>query len=293
MQRQGGIFAVLGGAPSVWDDLAEVKRLVKAEGQGLGVVACNIAGIEYRGHLHGWATLHPERLHIWSDHRKGNQDFRAFVGARHSRSPDAEVIEQRWHGSSGLYAAQVALGAFQAGGVILCGVPMSPEQGHISYPTYWTGGTSYRRGFIAALPEVGGRLRSMGGWTRELFGAPTPEWIAALCGAKPVASLRPPNTPRPPMHRVKNISDSTQKIIVREPQGGFSHVLLRPGESGEFDVDPNQARYQEGGPLKAAEITEKPAAKKKPAPAKRAAKPVRPQQAPPAPTITAESSPEG
>lgn len=264
MQRQGGIWAVLGGAPSVWDDLAAVKRLMKPH--NFGVIACNLAGIEYTGHLHGWATLHPERLHKWRAERAGNDDFRAFIAARHHNSPDGELIAQRWHGSSGLYAAQCAFEAFQAIGVILCGVPMSPEQGHITYSTYWTGGTSYRRGFIAALPTIGARLRSVGGWTREVFGAPTPEWIAALGGAKPIAALRPPNPPRLPMYEVKNVSNAVQKVLARDPQGGFLTIHLKPGETVSADVDPRQARYQPGGSLTASPIERKPPKKAKPAP---------------------------
>lgn len=285
MVRQGGIWAVLGGAPSAWDDLAVAKRLLKGN---VGVVACNDAAVLYKGHLHGFATLHPERLGKWREQRAGNDDFRSFVPGRHGNSMDAELIEQRWHGSSGLYAAQVAFEAFQASGVILCGVPMSPEQGHISYPTYWTGGTSYRRGFVAALPVIGARLRSMGGWTRDVFGGPTPEWIAVLAGAKPIRELRAPNPPRLPMYEVKNVSDSVQKVQVRDPRGGFLTVLLKPGEVGAYDVDPRQARFREGGPLTTTEIDRKPVKKPKPASAPQADAP----EPEPADPIPSESQPE-
>lgn len=91
------IALILGGASSVWDEHAAAEDLLC---RGHLVVAANLAGIHYPGRLDAWATLHPELLPGWAAQRKGNSDFRSFT-------PDD--VAERWSGSSGLYAAQVAL----------------------------------------------------------------------------------------------------------------------------------------------------------------------------------------
>lgn len=261
-QRQGGLFLVLGGAPSVWEDYAAARAMV---GPTPGVIACNHAGIEFKGPLNAWATLHPERMGAWQDERGGARDFPVFIAARHPSCPEGIVVPQRWVGSSGMYVVQIGVTQLQAAGLILCGIPMDPEAGHISYPGRWVGGEGYRKPFVEALPLIGGRVRSMGGWTRDLFGPPTLTWLQALGAAKPFS--RPSFTipTRAPMFTVKNVSETAQKISVIDPRGGFATVWLQPGESGAYDVDPAQARYQPGGPLVATPI--------KPAKAPKAAKP--------------------
>lgn len=288
MERQGGIFVALGGAPDVWAEFDAARALLK--GRSFGVVACNHSAIAFPGHLHGLATLHPEHVASWTRDRAergGNTDFRAFVAAHHPNAPGATVIAQRWQGSSGLYAAQAAFDGLQATGVILCGVPMDPGAGHIRGEANWAGGVSYRKGFIDALPALGGRLRSLGGWTQALLGAPTPEWLAALDGAKPMRRPLPHIPTRPPMFTVTNVSQSAQKVQVIDPRGGFRFVWLQPGDSGAYDVDPAQARYQEGGALTAAPIAEVDAAPAKPAKPEPA-----PDLAPEAHAPTAEAATE-
>jgi len=61
------------------------------------------------------------------------------------------------------------------------------------------------------------------------------------------------------MFTVTNVSETTQRFNVRDPQGGFFNVNLKPGESGDYDVDANQAKYQEGGPLTARPVEVRPA----------------------------------
>ncbi len=42
----------------------------------------------------------------------------------------------------------------------------------------WGDAPHYREAWTDALPEIAGRARSMSGWTRDLLGAPTADWIA-------------------------------------------------------------------------------------------------------------------
>lgn len=138
----------------------------------------------YDGRLDIWATLHPERLGAWGDARGRagrNTDFRPIVHAAYP-GLKAEVHPQGWYGSSGLYMADVALKALGATHAILCGVPMTSEAGHFAKGGPWCDPAKYRSGFEAAHAE-GANIRSMSGWTAELFGAPDEDWLEGREGA--------------------------------------------------------------------------------------------------------------
>lgn len=170
------IAAVLGGASGVWSELRSLEEILGRKPDL--VVATNDAGAVYPGHLDGWATLHHEQFTAWRVRRAGNQDYRAFCIQPHLQSVDAEIVREKWSASSGLYAAQIALDVFGASGVVLCGVPLSPEAGHFfDRATAWDDAHVFRRGFEAALPVIRDHIRSMSGWTRELLGAPDAEWL--------------------------------------------------------------------------------------------------------------------
>lgn len=176
------IALCLGGAASVWDELKAAQALVGARPHI--IVACNHAGIQYPGRIDAWATLHNERFNGWREERAargGNTDYRAFIHAR-MRGVEAEVEPHGWYGSSGLYMAQVALNRLGAAGAILCGVPMDADQPHIHWPGRWQDTGRYRPGFEAAKAD-GANIRSMSGWTEEIFGRPSAAWIQGCAQA--------------------------------------------------------------------------------------------------------------
>lgn len=278
------IALVLGGAPSVWKDLERAKRICGAQAI---VVAANLAGIHFEGRLDAWCSLHSDRLGPWARQRKGNKDFEAFTPTFHPATPLAEVVEEQWPGSSGLYALQIALTQMNAAGAILCGIPMRQADGHFVNPGAWAATGDYRSAFGRALPALGGRVRSMGGWTAELFGTPTEAWVETINTARPAAS--PSRSIRSPtMHTVENISDTTKSFTARNSDGGLRTVHLSPGESGDFDIDPRQPKFADGGPLKvspAAKAHATPRVKPEPKPKAKAkaqpkAKPVTPTDGP-------------
>lgn len=234
---------ILGGAPAVWDDLAAAQAVLGPH-RPL-IVACNMAGFHFGGRINAWCSLHPERRAEWAAARRGNADYRWFVPTI-TAGPYAEVVAERWPGSSGLYAAQIALFELGASAAILCGVPMDSEAGHFAVPGPWATTRSYRRAFVAALPVIGGRLRSMGGWTASLLGSPTAAWVSAVATAKPLATPRLNPEARLEMHNVKNTSKTTQRFFQR-PAAGGGLVRLAPGEEGVFDIDPLQPRFTGGG----------------------------------------------
>lgn len=197
------IALCLGGAPSVWDDLARAQELVAPADRI--IVACNHMGFTYPGRIDAWATLHPELLADWRESRAAvgfNTDYRAFVHP--VRGHDGEPIPERWHGSSGLYMAQIAIEALGASGAILCGAPMDPEAGHITGAAEWPHADQYRPGFVEAK-AAGLNVRSMSGWTAELLGEPDGDWLSCQ-GIEP-ARERPRPARKEIAMRVKFLRD--------------------------------------------------------------------------------------
>jgi hypothetical protein len=83
-----------------------------------------------------------------------------------------------WAGSSGLFAAKVAL---EEGFVkiILAGVPLTSDGRHVVRDRPFTAAQAFRQGWQTRFKRIAPYLRSMSGWTQELLGAPTPEWLAS------------------------------------------------------------------------------------------------------------------
>jgi hypothetical protein len=168
------IAAVLGGAAGVWSDLADLRKLRKPD----IVIACNDVGALYPARLDGWVTLHAEKLHSWMQRRR-RLDYRAFTPeGEWPAGSRVEILRERWAGSSGLYGVQIAMDIFQSSRVVMCGIPLDAAQGHFFAPNEaWPDADLFRAGFRAALPVIRDTARSMSGYTRELLGAPSADWL--------------------------------------------------------------------------------------------------------------------
>lgn len=253
------IALILGGSPQVWADLAAAERLLA--GRRHIVVAANLAGIHYDGYLDAWASLHTDRLGSWLAQRAGNHDIRLFTATR-AADIRTDIVAERWPGSSGLFAVQIALLAMGATAAITCGVPMQSEAGHFCDPGPWAATGDYRQAFATALPLIGGRTRAMGGWTAELYGRPTAAWVDAVDNITPLGPARPDHRSRF-MHKVTNASKGTQSFWVRGPDGTDRRAHLQPGESDTFEIDPEAPPFN-GPDLTVEAVPEAPA---EPAPA--------------------------
>lgn len=176
---------VLGSAASVWDDERAARELCEFD----AVVAVNEAAVHYRGRVDVWATLHPEELWHWTAERAqdGREPARAFAthdpAPLSARSEPVHVLDYRWpgmgtqSGSSGLFAVKAALEVLDAERVVLAGVPMSTAEPHFNKGEPWAKGAPYLDAWRVALPFIRDRVRSLSGFTRNLLGAPTPDWI--------------------------------------------------------------------------------------------------------------------
>ena len=171
------IALVLGGADSLQADVAAYK------GPYHGVVACNDAGIWWPGPLDAWVSIHPERFHLWETGRKGPTAQR-LVGQRSIDRHYAVALDlitepvfpgqaSSDFGSSGLYAAKVALHDLKFDLAVLCGIPLSITP-HFYGGKPWAYAETYRDIWKRIPTLYRERMRSMSGWTREFLGAP--EW---------------------------------------------------------------------------------------------------------------------
>lgn len=258
------IALILGGAPTWLDEAKAAAALLNRPHL---VVAANLAGIHWPGKLDAHVTLHPDQLESWRAQRKGPAAARIFAPSGRKTPKWAEIAEERWPGSSGLYAAQVALFDLGASGAILCGIPMDSAAGHFDRPpgARWEAVGDYRAAFAAALPEIGGRIRSMGGWTADLFGEPTAEWVGAIDNTRPAGVSAPKERL---MHKVKNTTNVTQTFWAPNEAGLLKLHRLGPGESVTADVDVNQPKFGDDGPFSVTAVSTA-APKRKAAPAKK------------------------
>ena len=144
------------------------------------VVAVNCAGILYREPIQIWACAHGTMLVDFMEERRAlgyDMHFRALGNfTRNQQSGDVERYNRsNWGGSSALYATRIAL---EEGWdrVILCGVPLTGRESLGIYADQ-TGYQVYRVGWEKHLNEIKDYVRSMSGWTKELLGEPTAEWL--------------------------------------------------------------------------------------------------------------------
>lgn len=155
----GATWTVVGTAATVWD---EIERWRPAG----PVMTVNRMIADYPGAATAGASLHEWSVAEWAP--------RVPVWAPRGAPGVSNVAPATpgWHGSSSLYAAEVAIRLYGAGRVVLAGCPLDDG------PRYFGRGDLaphleyYREGWQAALPDLAGRVRSLSGWTAELLGRP-------------------------------------------------------------------------------------------------------------------------
>lgn len=177
---------VLGGGDTLHADLAAY------EGPVDGVVACNDAGKVYPGHLDAWVSLHGSYFTSkgWLKAREAagyDPADRLFVhesvvkSIEHHDPELAKLIEVSTYnfpghlpsGSSGLFAAKVALVDLGFDRAVLCGIPLTATPHFFDRPDQpWRPGPQYHHVWLSIAKEWRDRMRSMSGWTRVLLGPP-------------------------------------------------------------------------------------------------------------------------
>lgn len=170
------VAIVLGGAESVWQDLTQACTLAPAA----TIIGTNHAARDFDGHLDHWATMHGEIIPMWIAARKaaGRTGGYQIWLPQHRRVslPGARLIASRG-GSSGLFATVVAIEHLKIDRVMLCGVPMNQNCSHYDDPRKWREAVQYLPAWRRYLPALTGKVRSFGGDTMKMLGAPNEEWL--------------------------------------------------------------------------------------------------------------------
>lgn len=184
---------IYGGADGVFEQAQEAMDLVATvEGAEIVNIAVNDAGADLRAprDLHHWVSLHPDKLVIepyrWAEKRNENCLPGGYVvwstGRYHSV---VDRTTRRWTGgSSGLLAVDVAdrVGCDR---IILCGVPIDGRQNTFRGKA-WDVYERFRPDWIKHGPAYGHFTRSMSGWTADILGLPTLEWLTRAQWPHPV-----------------------------------------------------------------------------------------------------------
>jgi len=185
-----GCALVIGCAGHVMRDLAIAREL----GDYAKTYCVKYAGVHWPGDNFVWCTLHPEFMDKYEGERRllGLSSKYEIVaplegelGSHAKKGRIKRRVSYRWPGmnasaSSGIYGAKVAIDdGFQR--VVLVGVPLTEDGGHFVRKKPWAFRDSFMAGFKLALPHIKGKVRSVSGYTKEVLGEPTPEWIAGGC----------------------------------------------------------------------------------------------------------------
>jgi hypothetical protein len=171
---------ILGGSANVFDEAATALRLFEPD----AVFVTNDMIAKWPGRVDYICSLHPEKVNDWIEaRRKRCYPMGAEVWCHKKAGPRSCVYSgvdrttDDWAGSSGLFAVKVALEeGFQK--IVLAGVPLTVEGKHIVRSRAWTAAAAFHNGWKSRLKRLEPLVRSMSGWTQELLGAPTLEWLA-------------------------------------------------------------------------------------------------------------------
>ena len=165
---------VVGGASCVLDDVAAARALLGDRPHSVLVTNDMIADFPAYDVA---VTLHPDKLPMWLDRRAASPWPKPTVIWAHRKASSLVThATPDWAGSVSLFAAKVALETGHDR-VIVCGAPLTVSK-HYRRQTHWTAAIGFRKGWQAHLGDIRERVRSMSGWTGELLGMPTRDWLA-------------------------------------------------------------------------------------------------------------------
>jgi hypothetical protein len=177
------IALVVGGALGAIDEFHKALAMVSEEVVTLVVNDQIMLHPYYIDHA---VTLHPEKLDSvdpkWLQVRRGKglEDPGVIWAHREStktRDIIDHVVPDYWLGSVGLYAVNIALKQLNLRRVILCGVPMQANRGHVVRKREWGAVVAFTNAWNVYRPEIAPYVRSMSGWTASLLGFPDEEFL--------------------------------------------------------------------------------------------------------------------
>jgi hypothetical protein len=178
------VAIVLGGANDVLAEYEKAAVLCAAAGARSMVLATNDMIEVFAGRIDHAVTLHQEvKLPIWMDKRaKKELAMPAEVWAPRAARYVTRTCAQWGQGSVGLYAVKIALRELGCRCILLCGVPMTLEGNHFRRQRPWKDYHVFRKLWLTHKDEIALHVRSYAGWTAELLGTPTIEFVKSAQG---------------------------------------------------------------------------------------------------------------
>jgi hypothetical protein len=173
--RQDAAIVVCGGGDPL-GELEVAKALCKLAHKPYTLFAGNDQIGNLPDEIEHAATLHPDKLTMWTGKRITN----GWPAAKHTwaHRPFSGISDwtRDWSGSTGLFCVKIAreLGFVH---IILCGVHMDADSGHFLRKQRWDACSQFIRAWEMRDAMLKPYVRSLGGWTRERFMPPTREWL--------------------------------------------------------------------------------------------------------------------
>lgn len=175
---------LLGGAKSLWDDLAQLEELVGGTWPHT-VFAINDSGWAYPHRIHYWVSLHQEKMPGWMERRRESgfpmDGIEVWGGSWVTKQDDSKlswvdhILPVRLVGSSGFHAVEIALHLGHTR-VVIAGMPMDFGP-HFDRPGPWDSAMFHRPAWEQSAEHWQNLVRSLSGWTAELLGRPDREWL--------------------------------------------------------------------------------------------------------------------
>jgi hypothetical protein len=172
------IALVVGGSAAVRGELEDARALMRSLALRATILAVNdmIALLDSVDHA---VTLHPLKLDVWLARRAAAGFAPAAQVWCDRRHRLVTRISSDWKGSSGLLATKIARCELGFAKILLAGVPMRADAGHVVRGRRWDACAAFLRYWHVHKAELAPFVRSMSGWTAETFGAPDAAWLRA------------------------------------------------------------------------------------------------------------------
>ena len=166
---------IVGPAPSLKEDRKALERLdvefLLDRMAAYDVMAIGLDMAEYIGRIDHVATYHSYELPDFRKRREaigGNTDYET-----HSHEQFEDLVNRLWpyvppSGSSAMLGIEAGMGMGYKR-IVVAGCPLVDRK--------YTVTCDFRPGWIARYDVIKDAVRSMSGWTMELLGAPTKEWL--------------------------------------------------------------------------------------------------------------------
>ena len=171
---------IMGGAKCVWDDLKKAKKLIEKH----DLAAVNDIGVHYPERIHHWLSLE-RRISEWYEQRNNNHhpmDVLVHVYYHDRLLDHKRHINYFWKMEkspimSGVFGP-IALKALGYKRIILAGIPSDKQPRFFDPPDKDYHPWKCSQGsWLNHKDYFDDTLRSMSGFTKEVFGEPTKEWL--------------------------------------------------------------------------------------------------------------------